>query len=175
MKIPDDALRETWDSVYDKSVQLAQLIEQHCHKTGEQFDLMLVVPRGAYYPANIVSRELGFDAVHILSASIGSYKGTEQGEFEFGQMPVPEQVRGKDLLIIEEVCDTGKTLDYVYKYLKDNGAGLIRTGVLHYKPGQSQSGFRPDWSVETTDKWIVYPWELHEPAGLDSVVRRKNS
>jgi uncharacterized protein len=176
MDVPADALKETWESVYEKSVKLAGLIEEHCRRTGESFEYMLVVPRGAYYPANIVARELGFDSVHLLHASIGSYKDASserKADFELGQMPESEQVKGRDILIIEEVCDTGQTLEYLYKYLKENGAGRLRTGVLHYKPKQSLTGFKPDWSVETTEKWIVYPWEVHEEAGLNSVVRKK--
>lgn len=175
MDVPADALRETWESVYDKSVELAKQIETHCRTTGESFDIMLVVPRGAYYPANIVARELGFDSVHLVHASIGSYKqasSQRKSEFELGQMPTPEQVRGKNILIIEEVCDTGQTLKYLYDYLHQAGAGLIRTGVLHYKPGQSETGFKPDWAITTTEKWIVYPWELHEAAGQSSVARK---
>ncbi|MEK9196084.1 MAG: hypothetical protein AAB914_01820 [Patescibacteria group bacterium] len=37
---------------------------------------------------------------------------------------------------------------------KEQGAGQVRSGVLQYKP---------DWFVVQTDKWIVCPWESHEP------------
>lgn len=174
--IPADALRETWESVYEKSVKLAQLIEAHCRETSERFDVMVVVPRGGYYPANIVSRELGFGATDLLHACIGSYVGQgttdRTGEFKLGQMPAPESVRDKNVLVIEEVCDTGQTLAYLDTYLKDAGASLVRTGALHYKPGQSQTGFQPDWAVEETERWIVYPWEQHELNGKQSAARR---
>jgi hypoxanthine phosphoribosyltransferase len=176
MDIPEDALRETWDSVYDKSVALAQTIEKHCRGTGEAFDALVVVPRGSYYPANIVSRELGFGAPDLLHACIGTYaKGTTRrtGEFELGQMPSDDQVRGKNLLIIEEVCDKGHTLQFLTDRLKGQGANLIRTGVLHYKPGQSETGFKPDWYMGETNEWIVYPWEPNEQAGFNSIVHRK--
>jgi uncharacterized protein len=175
--IPDDAVRESWDSVYKKSVALAQQIETHCRQTGEQFDAMIVVPRGGYYPANIVARELGFSSVNLLHASIGSYVQAgagKQAEFKVGQLPTADEVRDRNLLVIDEVCDTGQTLAYLKDYLAKSGAGLVRFGVLHYKPERSETGFKPDWVVETTDAWIVYPWEPHEAAGLSSVARRKD-
>ena len=46
-QIPDDALHETWDSVYEKSLQLARLIEAHCQESGERFDAIVVIPRGS--------------------------------------------------------------------------------------------------------------------------------
>jgi len=175
-KIPKSALRESWESVYDKSLALAFLIEEHCRKTGEQFDAMVIVPRGSYYPANIVSRELGFDSVDMLHASIGSYfDGTtkRKASFELGQMPTDEEINGKNLIVLEEVCDTGRTLEFLTKRLKEQGAKLVRSGCLHYKPGGSQTGYKPDWSVAETDNWIVYPWEKHELQGKKSIVHRK--
>ncbi len=165
VNIPEDALVESWESVHTHSVKLAKLIREHCQETGEKFDGIIVIPRGGYYPANIVARELGFEAVRLLNASIGSYKAGEtnrQAEFELGQMPSKADVESKNLLIIDEVCDTGNTLDFLTKWLKDQGAGQVRSGVLHYKSQQSQTDYKPDWFVKETDKWIVYPWESHE-------------
>ena len=31
--------------------------------------------------------------------------------------------------------------------------------VLHYKPANSQFDARPEYYAETTDAWIVYPWD----------------
>jgi hypoxanthine phosphoribosyltransferase len=172
--IPADALRETWDSVYKMSVELARLIEEHCRNTGERFDAVVVVPRGSYYPANIVARELGFEATDLLSAAVKSYRpnSTERLEFKLGQMPLDDEIRGKNLLIIEEVCDRGHTLQFLDDRFKKQGAALVRTGVLHYKPGQSETGFKPDWAVKETDKWIVYPWEIHDKTGGTSIIKR---
>jgi hypoxanthine phosphoribosyltransferase len=172
----DNKLPENWNSVYELSVGLASRIEEQCKLTGEQFDKLVVLPRGAYYPANIVARELGFEAPELIHFGVKSYKaGTTEriGRFEYGQVPRPEEVEGLDLLIIEEVCDTGHTLSHVSDLLTLAGAGLVRTGVLHYKPGQSETGFTPDWFMVKTEAWIDYPWEKNERKGATSVVRRK--
>lgn len=174
--IPADALRLDWDDVCKQSLQLAEMIEEHHRKTGEQFDVLVVVPRGSYYPANIVSRRLGFSGTDLLHACIGSYEaGARQRSesFRLGQMPPKEMVKGKDVLVIEEVCDTGQTLKFLTDWLREAGAGIVRTGVLHYKPDKSQTDFVPDWYVGRTDKWIVYPWEGYEARGRDSLVHRK--
>jgi hypoxanthine phosphoribosyltransferase len=156
--IPADAIRETWDDVHAKSLKLAEMIKEG----GEKFDAIVVVPRGGYFPAVIVARRLGFGAADMLQASIGSYEddaAERESKFRIGQMPSDEEVKGKKLLVIDEVCDTGSTLDFLAKRLREQGAAAVRTGVLHSKPGRSVTGFTPDWSVITTDKWVVYPWE----------------
>jgi hypoxanthine phosphoribosyltransferase len=173
--IPEDALRETWESVYEKSLELAARIEKHCRETGEQFDAIVVVPRGSYYPVNIVARELGFESVDLLHACVSSYVpvSTERKvDFTLGQMPTDDEVKGKNLLIIEEVCDTGHTMKFLNDRFMNQGATLVRTGALHYKPGKSETGFKPDWYGTETDKWIVYPWEIHDSNGKSSMARR---
>jgi uncharacterized protein len=172
---PADALHLTWDNVYESTLALASTIESHCVETGEYFDKMLLVPRGSYYLGNIVSREMDFGATDILHACLSSYEDGQterRGDFEYGQMPTPEEVKGKNLLLIEEVCDSGNTLHHLRGLLDLAGAGLVRTGVLHYKPEKSKTGFVPDWFVEKTNQWIVYPWEEHERRGKLSVVRQ---
>jgi len=176
--IPSDALWPSWDDVHKMALNLAEQIEKHCAKTGEQFDAMVVIPRGAYNPASVVSYKLGFSAVDLLHACIGSYvpgKAEWGGKYHLGQMPTPEEIKGKNLLIIEEVCDRGRTLTFLTDYLKEHGAALVRTGVLHDKPTQSVTGFKPDWFVETTDTWIVYPWEIPEIKGQVTSVKRRKS
>lgn len=172
---PKSAMRESWNNVYDLSLGLSNRINQHCRDTGERFDKMILIPRGALYPVNIVSRELGFTAEDIITMGIRSYKpGTTERDdmFEYGQMPSPKEVRGLDLLIVEEVCDTGHTLAHTYDLLELAGVGLVRTGVLHYKPGQSKTGFKPDWWMVETEEWIVYPWEKNEANGRHSLANR---
>ena len=173
--IPADALRLSWDDVLKQSVRLADMIEAACQKSGEQFDVMLIIPRGSYYPANIISRKLGFASTDMLHACIGSYesgKSERSGGFTLGQMPAPDQVKGKDILIIEEVCETGHTLKFLVDWLQFTGAKTIRTAALHYKPGRSETGFVPDWHAEEVKKWIVYPWEVYEDQGTTSKVRK---
>ena len=122
--IPDDAVRETWDSSFEKTVKLAEIIREKSAEAGEDFDAIVVIPRGSYYPVNIIGRELGFKSVDYLHACIGSYEDGEvqAGEFKLGQMPTDDEVRGKSLLIIDEVCDKGRTLDFLTKRLNEQGA-----------------------------------------------------
>lgn len=151
------------------------MVEQHCLDTGERFDALVVVPRGGYHVGNILSREFGFTATHLIHACLSSYDVGETQRrkgFEYGQMPTPEEVEGKDLLIIEEVVDTGNTLLHLRDLLKLAGAGIVRSAALHHKPGRSETGVVPDFFVEETDKWIVYPWEPNEQRGKLSIVRK---
>lgn len=168
----------TWADVEAASLRLADMIQDHCQKTGECFDKMLIVPRGGYFPAAIVARVLGFEASDMQHACITSYtagKTKRDKKFSYGQMPANQDIAGKHVLVVEEMCDTGHTLAELTRWLKEAGASAVRTGVLHYKPRRSQTNFRPDWWVMETDKWVVYPSEQYEISSTESTVRRQGA
>ena len=169
--IPASAVHETWDGVIDKTRKLGQQILTSCDGRPpiEVYPKMIVLPRGGYYVANILSRVFRYSSIDLLHLSLTSYESgrTESShEFAYGQMPTREEVEGLDLLVIDEVCDSGLTLAETSRLLSDErGAASVTTGVLHYKPDLSKNGFVPDFYVETTDKWVIYPWEPYEHLG----------
>ena len=174
--VDSSAQIETWGSIYKKSIKLAEIIIESYGGTepGLLFDKVVTIPKGGLYPANIVTREIACRGIDILSAAMGFYASgaNKPGrKISYGQSPTKKEVRGKNLLIIDEVCDSGKTLLDLVNRLNKLGAASVKTGVIHYKAGKSETGFIPDWYVEKTDSWIIYPWEINEYKGRKSVVR----
>ena len=61
-----------------------------------------------------------------------------------------------DLLIIEDIIDSGVTLSYLTKYLKGKGAKSVRTCTLLDKPSRREVEFTPDYcGAEIPDKFVV--------------------
>ena len=58
--------------------------------------------------------------VYFDYMSVSSYKGTESGTIHI-KKDVDIDVKGMDVLIVEDILDTGKTLDTVTHMLKDRG------------------------------------------------------
>jgi uncharacterized protein len=173
LSVVPEKISLTNDQVEEMSQQLGAQIASYYQETGTQVDALVAIPRGSYGPMNVVSRLFKAKADRILHACISSYQdaGVEEGDhFTYGQMPSRKQVKGKNLLVIEEVCDSGETLTRLVDYLYRKGATDVKVGVLHYKPTKSKTGFRPDWFVEETDKWIEYPWEANEHNSVDAVL-----
>jgi hypoxanthine phosphoribosyltransferase len=68
------------------------------------------------------------------------------------------QGRGQRVLIVDEVWDTGTTIQAVIDRVRIAG-GRPTTAVLHYKPGRSRVPAVPDCYVVATDAWVVYPFK----------------
>lgn len=61
-----------------------------------------------------------------------------------------------DLLIIEDIIDSGLTLSYLTTYLKNKGARSVRTCTLLDKPSRRKVDFVPDYrGLEIPDEFVV--------------------
>ena len=68
------------------------------------------------------------------------------------------------LLIVDDVFDTGRTVDAVIKRLEAlarlNTPGDIRVAVPYYKPERREVERVPEYFLEETDAWLMYPHSL---------------
>ena len=61
-----------------------------------------------------------------------------------------------DILVIEDIIDSGRTLSYLIEYLKLNGARSVKTCTLLDKPSRRQVDFVPDYcGAEVPDYFVV--------------------
>ena len=61
-----------------------------------------------------------------------------------------------DLLIIEDIIDSGNTLAYLTKYLENKGAGSVKTCTLLDKPSRRKVEYTPDYiGLEIPDEFVV--------------------
>ena len=61
-----------------------------------------------------------------------------------------------DLLIIEDIIDSGSTLSYLRKYLKNKGAKSVKTCTLLDKPSRRKVEYIPDYvGLEIPDEFVI--------------------
>lgn len=82
--------------------------------------------------------------VALLQTS--SYRGatTVAGALTVNETFVPD-VTGRDVLLLDDILDTGYTLAAVCRRVSDLGARSVRTAVLLRKIGRQQVHFEPDY------------------------------
>jgi hypothetical protein len=75
---------------------------------------------------------------------------------------MPEgSVNGKDVLIIDDIADTGGSISRADEYVRERDAASVRTATLQLL---DTSAFDPDYVGEHLSDWtwIVYPWNFIE-------------
>jgi len=71
-------------------------------------------------------------------------------------LPLDFPVEGEDLLIVEDILDTGRTLSALRAHLEKRRPRRIRIAVLLDKPGRRAVDLRPDYiGFQVPDRWIV--------------------
>lgn len=143
----------TWDDL-DRLV--ASLAEQLAGEPAP--DVVLAISRGGLVPAGMLGYRLGWRDMLLAAVVVYDDEQGFRGEAEFLQFPPDDQLRGKRVLIIDEVWDSGTTIAAVTERVRAAGGTPI-TAVLHYKPARSTVDLVPDHFVVETDAWVVYPFK----------------
>ncbi len=161
---------ESFDSLLKKSIKLAEKIAVWSQKTEHKFDGLLVIPRGGFYPAMVISRMFHLEAPAIVSASLTSYAHDAKvpgAVFKKGQVPLGIHVKGTHWLVVDDVFDTGKTMQEITDDLYRLGAASVKSACVYYKPGKRQVAIKPDFYVEEYDGWVDFAWEADLEGLLD--------
>jgi hypothetical protein len=123
-------------------------------------DIVIAIGRGGFVPARIVCDSLMLSSLTSIRVE---HWGVAAHSLESAiiRYPLSAPIGGMDVLVVDDVTDTGKTLEVAVQYLQEQSPKSIRTAVLHHK---TCSAFVPDYHVvlEKSWRWIVYPWALHE-------------
>ena len=142
----------SWDQIHRDARALAWRLDGQGPDDGA-WRAVVAITRGGMAPAMIVSRELDIRTVDTVS--VKSYCHREQGEAEILKSPDATLMGdGTGILIIDDLVDTGKTLELVREmypkahfatvYAKPKGRPMVDTFITEV----------------SQDTWIFLPWDM---------------
>ncbi len=144
----------TWNQIYEMLENQASKIQKNNYKP----DLLIAISRGGLVPARILSDLLEFPA--LTTIKIEFYLGVNKTKTQPAitqELTVP--VTNKNVLLIDDVADTGESLILAKKHISEKGAKEIKVATLYLKP---KSQTMPDYFEAQTNDWIVFPWDIKE-------------
>lgn len=147
-----------WEDIVRISLRLAKKI------SASNFRPFCIIglTRGGLIPARILSDRLGINRLYTLGVSFYTDLAVHKKKPVITQ-DIDADLLGKEVLVVDDVADTGMSLILSKETLLRRGASEVRLATLHKKPW---SKVIPDYYVEETDAWIVYPWEYRETLDL---------
>jgi hypoxanthine phosphoribosyltransferase len=150
----DNFLVLTWNDLAALGLELAEKVQS----SGYRPDVVIAVLRGGYIVAKILCDYLGIDS--IATVEIKFYRGVgERAERPVVVTPLLHDVRDKRVMIVDDVADSGRTLQVAVDIARLHGAKDVKTATLYLKPW---SITLPDYYVGETKSWIIFPWEVSE-------------
>jgi hypoxanthine phosphoribosyltransferase len=116
------------DKVYLNWGDIEKLVDNICNQIVREnppIKTIRGIPRGGLIPATLISHKLN--------------------------IPYNVFINDKYTLLVDDICDTGKTLK------EQIGFEIGYTATLHYKP---TAVYKPSfYGGEIGSEWLVYPWE----------------
>ena len=135
------------DLVYDAgAVQgaIRTMADEITHALGERNPLIVVVMHGGVYLAGqilpLLEFPLGLDYVHVTRYG----QSTSGGALTWKALP-SESVRGRTVLVLDDILDAGHTLAAVRERLLAQGATSVHCAVLTEKETGKPKPLRPDF------------------------------
>ncbi|WP_224447603.1 phosphoribosyltransferase [Haloprofundus salilacus] len=146
-----------WEYIYG----LCRDVSDDVKESAFEPDVVVALARGGWFAGRCLCDFLGLD--DLTSLKMEHYVGTAQksGEPEV-RYPMPEgSVEGKNVLIIDDIADTGGSIKRADEYVRERNADEVRTATLQLL---QTSEFEPDYVGERLGEWawIVYPWNFIE-------------
>jgi xanthine phosphoribosyltransferase len=142
----------SWDQLHRDARALAWRLQGEAPAGGWQ--AVVAITRGGMAPAMIVARELDIRVVDTIS--VKSYDRQTQAAPRLIKAPNPEIMAdgGAGVLIVDDLVDTGKTLELVRElypnahfatvYAKPKGKPMVETYITEV----------------SQDTWIFFPWDM---------------
>lgn len=145
---------------WEEAAELSRILEHEIRDSGYSPEIVIAIGRGGYVPARVVCDYMLHEKLTSIKIEHWGIAAEKKDETTV-VFPLSIGIAGKIVLIIDDVTDTGDTLQAAIEYISSFGPSEIKTGVLHHKKGSS---FNPDFYAEYVEewRWIVYPWARHE-------------
>ena len=107
--------------------------------------VFICVLNGAFVFAADLIRESGLNDALISFVRYKSYDGMSTTGSAKQLMGLQENIEGKDVVIIEDIVDTGITASLMVSDIKKRNPNSVRFVTLLHKPESSKTGFKPDY------------------------------
>jgi hypothetical protein len=147
-----EKLHLTWEDIES----MCNDIHAQVQSKGIKPDIIMGVSRGGLIPARILSSLFKNKNLSTIRVTFYTKPGVTKPYPRLAEDSAAD-VNGKTLLIVDDVIETGKTLDLAKRHFNDKGAKKIYIAVLLKKDREML--LQPDFHSRMTDKWVVYPWE----------------
>jgi hypoxanthine phosphoribosyltransferase len=154
------------DQLLKDSFKLAEQI----YLSGFKPDFIIGVWRGGA-PVGIAIQEyldfIGIPTDHIAIRT-SSYYGIDQQDKTVrvhGLDYIIDNINSDDdVLLVDDVFDSGRSIQAIFARMKkktrQNMPRTMKIACPWYKPSRNITDFKPDFYINETDKWLVFPHEL---------------
>ena len=122
--------------------------------------ILIGILKGAFIFLSDLIRQLSIPVkVDFMCASSYGDQTASSGRIKLSK-DIEIEISNKDVLIVEDIVDTGLTLSYLVDYLKSSGAASVRICALIDKRERRETDVIVDYACHTVDKGFLVGYGL---------------
>jgi hypoxanthine phosphoribosyltransferase len=163
MTMPPSTDKDLWVS-WDEYNRLIERLALKVYESGWKFDQVLCLARGGVRPGDVFSRIFVVPLAILSTSSYREEAGTVRGDLDNAKyMTMTKGPLAGKILLVDDLADSGVTLDKVTRHLGENFAGVteVKSAVIWLK---GCSSIRPDYYLDELphNPWIHQPFEDYD-------------
>lgn len=139
--------------------RLVRKLAHQVQDSGFKPDIVICIARGGYVPARLLCDFMNI--FNLASIRIKHYTGSDKSGAAKLVEKLSIEIKGLKILLVDDVDDTGDTLQLALDYLQTMQPDDVKVAVLHHKVISSRV---PDFYAQKIIRWrwITYPWAVVE-------------
>lgn len=153
------------EEVSKKVRELAEMINRDY--AGKEIRLICILKGGAFFMTELAKRITIPVTLDFMSVSSYGNGTSSSGNVKIVK-DLDESVDGKDVLVVEDIVDSGRTLSYIIQLIKDRKAASVKLCTLLDKPERREIEVHVDYTG------FVIPNAFVVGCGLDYQQRYRN-
>ena len=132
--------------ITDAEIQAAveRMAQQIVSDMAGKRPLFVGILNGAFMFVTDLMRALN-GAYELTFARYSSYAGTSSTGVLQEVMPISVDVKGRTIILLEDIIDTGFTMSRVMAKLREQGAEEVRLATMLFKPESLKVDLKPDY------------------------------
>lgn len=141
--------------------QLQERIKEIADQISKDYNneeiILICILKGAVYFAIDLSKNIKNENVLIDFMKVSSYGNNREttGKINFS-LDVSQSIEGKNAIIVEDIIDSGITLNYLYDYLKKQNPKSLKVCVLLDKKERREKDVKVDYTgFEIENKFVL--------------------
>ncbi len=139
--------------------EIEKAVQRMANRINEDYKgkipLFLVILNGSFMVAADLLKKITLEC-EVSFVKLASYSGTKSTETIRELIGFDENVKGREIIIIEDIIDSGLTMERVLSQLKNMGAKDVKISTLLFKPEAFKKTYAIDYiGIEIPNDFII--------------------
>ena len=141
------------EEVEKRIAELGKIISEEYE--GKEIHMICVLKGGVFFMCELAKRITVPVSLDFMSVSSYGSETKSSGVVRIVK-DLDEPLKGKDVIVIEDIVDSGRTLSYLLEMLRDRGPASLRLCTLLDKPERRVTDVHVDYTgFQIPDEFVV--------------------